>query len=154
MLLMTDHTFIYQGINFSIPYPPTEARKGAEDETTRLFETYDSSLRLRDAVQKNGAVIWEKLVIVKEIAPDLNAAEEMIKILVAVGIMSYSRTGNWDILTADGGSCNPRDLRGNRLYFVRENDVSYYALVAYDDSLFDWSLVQYGKVIPKSVVMN
>jgi len=64
-------------------------------------------------------------------------------ILVDLGILALTDNGNWG-MTARGIGMNPYSS-GAYLFFTREEDVLAYAYLRGKDTLFDWSVRQFGK---------
>lgn len=133
----------------------------AELQLKREFNTHVQQI----IFPKQSLIIdWKKYVsiIKEELGIDRREIREVSEaihdVFLAIGLLSTKRTENWEVVSWDGSSLNPKVLDtyyfgSPRLYFTREKDAVAFAAWRWWNTNFDWYVNQYGKVIPKTEIL-
>lgn len=149
---MKTHSFVYQGHHLKIHLiligkSDNEARKDEEERFKNLIDRYAVDMCLRNK-RSGRAIIFQKLVECER-EEKTNNASDIIELLEAIGILSYERARNWEIVGPMNEKMNP----GTHLYFTRRADAVAYAIAKYRKAVYPWYIVQYRVVIQKPTLV-
>lgn len=144
-------SFVYEGSNFSCPGSGIECPECIKRKSIKDFERLGRKIvGLKDGKIR---VDWKAYYRYDcERSDHNNDVEVMKEVLLSLGILSYTATGNWEVRDFSM-SLNP--TRGlSKTYFTRKEDVIDYACSFYSNTLYSWNIFRIAEVLPKSDVLK
>ncbi len=144
-------SFVYDGFDFTCPGSGIVCSECSKDLIIKDFERLGREI----VILKDGdvRVDWKVYYLYDSEQSDHNNDVEVMKeVLLSLGILSYTATGNWEVRDL-GMSLNP--TRGlSKTYFTRKEDVIDYACSFYRGAVYDWRIFRIAEVLPKSDVLK
>lgn len=136
--------FEYKGFHFTLDeytYPLTNS---AEKATERFKQDFDYSGE-EIVSMENGEIVvdWKRYFIQDRTHRGEDGLNIYIKILLALGILSFQKEDNWAVVSY-GMFVNPRTGMISRFFFTRKQDAIEYAMVS------GWlisEVFQYGEIV-------
>ncbi len=135
--------------HFKLVLPWDDSRPEVEQERQDLlvaaFKAHADTLGIR----RFGAPVNWRALVDAEILED---QASMFEILLALGILSFSRLGTWDIYYF-GGSLN-LTLSGGVHYFTRLEDVVAYAKTVLVDYEYEWQVAHVDQILTSKELLG
>ena len=124
-----DIEFSYEGFNFKLDdyiCPFADSIEEAVEEFKKIFDYYGGAIVGINIVNGEIVVNWGQYFKQHNMYRGEYGLHKYIKILIALGILSFKKMGNWAVISF-GMFVNPKAEGSQRLFFTRRQDAVEYA---------------------------